>query len=337
MAASKSGISLQTKAAAVMVAIGSDSASEVYKYLKEDDIEVLSLEISKLEQLKSDDMNEIISDFYGLCLTQKVLSEGGLDYAKDILEKAFGSQQAHSYIERITKTLKTKAFEFVRKSDSKSLYNIIQNEHPQTIALVLSYAKPQQASDIIRELPKDKKLEVVERIARLDSASPEYINLVEQMMEKKFDSIEGIDTMEVGGVNYVADIMNNVDRTTEKYIFDELGIKDPVLADEIRKLMFVFEDVVGLDDVSIQRFIREVDTKDIAIALKAANPEVQEVFFANMSSRMKESVQSDIEYLHNVRMKDVEEAQQRIVAMIRKLEDAGELVISRGGKDDVIV
>ncbi len=325
-----------TRAAAVMVALGSDTASEVYKYLKEEDIETLSLEISKLEPLKSDDMNEIMSDFYGLCVTQKVIAEGGIGYARDILEKAFGPQQAYSYIERITKTLKTKAFEFVRKSDSRNLYNIIQNEHPQTIALVLSYANPNQASDIIRELPKEKRIDVVERIARLDSASPEYISLVEQMLEKKFDSLEGMDTMEVGGINYVADIMNNVDRATEKYIFDELALKDPVLTDEIRKLMFVFEDIVALDDMSIQRFIREVDSKDMAVALKASNPEVQEKFFANMSARMKESVQSDIEYLHNVRMKDVEEAQQRIVGIIRKLEEAGELVISKGGKDDII-
>lgn len=330
-------ISSSAKAAAIMVALGADTASSVYKHLKEEDIEILSLEISKLEQLKSDDMNEIISDFYGLCLTQKVISEGGLGYAKDILEKAFGAQQAFSYIERITKSLKTKAFEFVRKADSKSLLNIVQNEHPQTIALILSYAKPQQASDIISELPKEKRIEVVERIARLDRASPEYINLVEQIMEKKFDSIESVDLMEVGGVHYIADIMNTVDRSTEKFIFDELSVRDPALADEIRKLMFVFEDIINLDSMSVQRFIREVDSKDMAVALKAANPEVIEMFYANMSSRMKEAIQSDIEYLHNVRMKDVEEAQQRIVTTIRKLEEAGELVISKGGKEELIV
>ncbi len=334
---SKDTMTSSAKAAAVMVALGTDTASEVYKHLREEDIEILSLEISKLEKMKSDDMSEIISDFYGLCLTQKVISEGGLGYAKDILEKAFGSQQAYSYIERITKSLKRKAFEFVRKSDSKTLFNIIQSEHPQTIALILSYAKPEQASAIISELPKDKRVEVVERIARLDRASPEYINLVEQMMEKKFDSIESVDLMEVGGVHYIADIMNTVDRSTEKFIFDELTQKDPLLADEIRKLMFVFEDILNIDGMSIQRFIREIDTKDIAVALKTATPELQEVFFANMSSRMKETVQGDIEYLQNIRMKDVEEAQQRIVSTIRKLEDAGALVISKGGKEDMIV
>lgn len=324
------------KAAAVMIALGSREAAEVYKHLRDDEIEQLTIEIAKISRLPSEEMKLIVDDFYGLCLAQKVIAEGGLEFARDVLEKAFGTQQAVSYMERVTKSLKTKSFDFIRKADYKSLLNILQNEHPQTIALILSYARAEQASQVISELSPDLRIEVIERIAKLDRASPEMINIVEKILAKKFGSIISVDLMELGGINHVADIMNNVDRGTEKQIFDELGLKDPELADNVRKLMFVFEDIVFLDDMSIQRFLREVDSKDLAVALKGTNAEVSAVIFNNMSKRMQESIASDIEFLHNVRMRDVEAAQQRIVDSIRKLEEEGELVISKGGKDDVI-
>ena len=324
------------KAAAVMIALGSREAAEVYKHLRDDEIEQLTIEIAKISRLPSDEMKLIVDDFYGLCLAQKVIAEGGLEFARDVLEKAFGTQQAVSYMERVTKSLKTKSFDFIRKADYKSLLNILQNEHPQTIALILSYARAEQASQVISELAPDLRIEVIERIAKLDRASPEMISIVEKILAKKFGSIISVDLMELGGINHVADIMNNVDRGTEKQIFDELGLKDPELADNVRKLMFVFEDIVFLDDMSIQRFLREVDSKDLAVALKGTNAEVSAVIFNNMSKRMQESIASDIEFLHNVRMRDVEAAQQRIVDSIRKLEEEGELVISKGGKDDVI-
>ena len=334
---SKMKNSAAERAAAVVIALGAENASKVYKYLHDDEIELLSLEVSKMDRLPPEEMHKAVDDFYGLCLTQKVISEGGLEYAKNILEKAFGQQQALSLMERVTKSLKTKAFDFVRKADYKNLLTILQNEHPQTIALILSYARADQASQIISELPKDRRIDVVERISNLDRASPEIIAIVEHTLEKRFASMVSVDLVEVGGINYMADIMNHVDRGTEKHIFDELNIKDPKLADEIRKLMFVFEHIVYLDSMSIQRFIRSVDSKDLAVALKAANPEVTSAILQNMSQRMQETIQTDIEYLHNVRMRDVEEAQQRIVATIRKLEEEGELVISKGGRDDIIL
>ena len=334
---SRTKLSPPERAAAVVVALGAENASKVYKYLREEEIEQLSFEISKLQKLSSEEMEEIISDFYGLCVTQKVITEGGIEYARDVLEKAFGSQQAQSLMERVAKSLRTKAFDFIRKADYKNLLAMVQNEHPQMIALILSYARSDQASMIISELPKEKRIDVIERIAKLDRASPEVIRIVEKTLEKKFSSIISVDLMELGGVNYVADIMNHVDRSTEKHIFDELGNRDPMLADEIRKLMFVFEDIIYLDSMSIQRFIRAVDSKDLAVALKATTPDVSEVIFQNMSQRMQETIRSDMQYLHNVRMRDVEEAQQRIVAVIRQLEEEGELVISKGGKDDIIV
>jgi len=334
---SKGKSSAAERAAAVVIALGAENASKVYKYLHDDEIELLSLEVSKMDHLPPDEMHKVVEDFYSLCVTQKVISEGGLVYAKNILEKAFGQQQALSLMERVTRSLKTKAFDFVRKADYKNLLTILQNEHPQTIALILSYARADQASQIISELPKDRRIDVVERISNLDRASPEIISIVEHTLEKRFASMVSVDLVEVGGIHYMADIMNHVDRGTEKHIFDELNIKDPRLADEIRKLMFVFEDIVYLDSMSIQRFIRSVDSKDLAVALKAANPEVMSAIMQNMSQRMQETIQTDIEYLHNVRMRDVEEAQQRIVATIRKLEEEGELVISKGGRDDIIL
>ncbi|MDL2293598.1 flagellar motor switch protein FliG [Ruminococcaceae bacterium OttesenSCG-928-D13] len=326
----------KTRAAAVIVSLGAEEAAEVYKYLREEEIEQLSLEVAKMEPIPPDELKDIIDDFYGLCVTQKVISEGGVDYARDVLEKAFGPQQAANLMERVSKSLRTKAFDFIRKADYKNLLSILQGEHPQTIALILSYARADQASMIIGELPVETQIDVVQRIANLDRASPDVISVVESTLEKKFGNIVSVDLMELGGVSYVAEIMNTVDRSTEKKIFDELGVKDPELADNIRKLMFIFEDIVYLDDISIQRFLREVDTKDLAVALKAGNQEVSRVIFQNMSKRSQESVASDIEYLHNVRMKDVEEAQQRIVDAIRRLEEEGELVISKGGKDEVI-
>ncbi len=336
MASTKSRISPKQKAAAVIISMGADNASEVYKYMHEDEIEELTYEIARLYRLEAEELEQILNDFYGLCLTQKVITEGGLDYAKNVLEKAFGSQTANNLLERVTRSLRTKAFEFVRKADYKNLLAIIQNEHPQTIALILSYARSDQASTVISELPKEKRVDVVERIARMDRTSPEIIKNVERILERKFDSVVSVDFTEIGGVKYIADILNQVDRGTEKHIFDELARKDPKLADDIRKRMFVFEDIIGLDNMSIQRFIRELDSKDIVIALKGANSDVAETFFANMSQRMGETIRSDMEYLHNVRIRDVEEAQQRIVSIIRKLEEDGELIISKGGKDDII-
>jgi flagellar motor switch protein FliG len=300
------------KAAAVIVALGAERASEVYKYLTDEEVEQLSLEIAKLDRLSPEDMQATVEDFYGLCITQKVINEGGVLYAKDVLEKAFGQQQATSFMERLSKSLRSKSFEFVRKADAKNIQMILQNEHPQTIALILSYARSDQAAQIIAELPRSIQLDVIKRIAELDRVSPEMIKLVETTLEKRFSSIISSDQVEVGGVSYIAEIMNRVDRATEKYIFDELGEKDAALADEIHKLMFVFEDIANLDSMSVQRFIREVDTKDLAVALKSANENVKQLILQNMSSRMRESVEQDIQFLHNIRMKDVEEAQQKI-------------------------
>ncbi|GAB1477111.1 flagellar motor switch protein FliG [Bacillota bacterium] len=325
------------KAAQIIISLGTDAASGIYKHLQEEDVEKLTYEITRQNSIPPSMADEVVEEFYGLCVAQKVYLEGGVAYAKNVLEKAFGVQQGTALLERVTKTLRTKAFEFVRKTDYKNLMNMIVNEHPQTIALILSYARADQASAIIAELPKDIRVDVVERIAKMDRTSPGTIHQVESILEKKFESLLTVDLLEIGGINYIAEIMNKIDRGTEKYIFDELGRKDPKLTEEIRKRMFIFEDIITLDPMSIQKFLREVDTKDMAIALKGANKDVLAVIFENMSQRMGETIKSEMEYLHNVRVRDVDEAQQKIVAIIRRLEEEGEIVITKGGKDDLIV
>lgn len=325
------------KAAQVVISLGADIASSIYKHLNEDEIEILTYEITRQGSIAPEVSDQVIDEFYGLCVAQKVYVEGGITYAKNVLEKAFGVQQGSALLERVTKTLRTKAFEFIRKADYKNLMNMIINEHPQTIALVLSYARADQASAVISELPKSIRVDVVERIAKMDRTSPEIIKQVETILERKFESVVSVDLLEVGGINYIAEIMNNIDRGTEKYIFDELSKNDAKLSEEIRKRMFVFEDIVILDPMSIQRFLQEIDTKEMAIALKGANKGVSDIIFENMSQRMGDTVKSEMEYLHNVRVRDVEEAQQKIVSVIRRLEDEGEIVTSKGGKDEIIV
>ena len=324
------------KAAIVITSIGADNAANVYKRLSDDDVEKLTFEVSSLPYIEIEKVDEVLNEFYELCLTQKVITEGGIDYARDVLEKAYGAEMAQKLMERVSKSMQSKAFEFVRKSDYKNLLAIIQNEHPQTIALVLSYVNSEQASHVLQELPKEKRVEVVERIAKMESASPDTVKSIESTLERKFAAVVSMDLTEVGGINYVADVLNKVDRGTEKYIFDELSARDPSLVEEIKKKMFVFEDILSLDSMSIQRFIRDVETKDLAVAIKGSNAEVAATLYANMPQRMQESIQQEIEYLHNVRMRDVDEAQQRIVGIIRHLEEEGELVIGKSGEDEII-
>lgn len=328
----------EQKAAAVIVSLGAEKASKIYKHLSESEIEKLTIEVAKLGHLAPQQTEEVLDEFYKTCLTQKVVTDGGMEYARSVLEKAFGEATAQTLLEKLAKSLKTRPFEFVRKSSSKNLFSFLQHERPQTIALVLSYADSDQAATVISELPKEKRIKVVECIARMDSASPDAIKIVEATLKKRFESlIVTTDYTTIGGIDYIADVMNHMDRGNEKYIFDELGKEDEELAEDIRKKMFVFEDIVSMDNRSIQRFIRECDIKDIVYALKGSDDNIKELIFSNVSTRMAESIQSDLEITVNVRLRDVEEAQQRIVAVIRRLEEAGELIIVKSGKDEIIV
>lgn len=327
----------EQKAAAVIVSLGAEKASKIYKYLGEEEVERLTVEVAKLGHLEQEQTEEALDEFYKTCVTQKIVTDGGLEYARSVLEKAYGEATANELLSKVTKYLKNRSFEFIRKTDSKNLYSMLQHERPQTIALILSYTDSDQAAQVIAELPEDKKIPVVECIARMESASPEAIKLVEAQLRKQFDNILTTDFTVIGGVDYIADVMNHMDRSNEKAIFDEMGKDDPELADTIRKKMFVFEDILTMDDRSIQRFIRDCDMKDVVYSLKNATEEMSGLFYRNMSSRMAETIQSDLEVTVNVRLRDIEEAQQRIVNVIRRLEEAGELIINKGGKDDIVI
>ena len=324
------------KAAAVVVSLGADKASLIYQYIDASDLETLTLEVARLGMLDAQQTEDVLSEFYQSCMTQKAVTEGGLEYARTVLEKAFGVATATSLLEKVTKSLKNREFAFLDKADVKSLYSALQNERPQTVALVLSYVDPSKAAGVIEQLPPERQVRVVESIATMESASPTAVKIIEAEMEKKFSSMLTTSNVKVGGIDYVAGIMNNLDRSSEKAIFDRLGVNNAELADEIRKRMFVFEDIVTMDDRSVQRFVRDCDPRDLVLALKSANGDVSNKLFMNMSARMAESIRDDLEITTNVRMKDVEDAQQRIVGIIRDLEEKNEIVILKGGKDDII-
>lgn len=332
----KSGLSGKEKAAILLVSLGMEKASAIYRHLKEDEIEQLTMEIANLRKIEPDVKNKVMEEFYQVCLAQNYISEGGITYAKEVLERALGTQKALDMINKLTSSLQVRPFEFVRKSDPTQVLNFIQNEHPQTIALVMAYLKPQQAASILSMLPADKQTDVASRIAFMRGTSPDIVKEVERVLEKKLSSLTISDFTSTGGVQSLVDILLAVDRSTEKHIMETLELKDSELTEEIRKRMFVFEDIITLDNRSIQRVLRDVDNSVLVLALKGVSEDVSRALYANMSKRMQEMVREDMEFMGPVRLRDVEEAQQKIVNIVRKLEEAGEIVISRGGGDEII-
>ncbi len=324
------------KAAILLIALGPEKSATIFKELKEEEIEELTLVIANIRSVSPSVKEQILNEFYEVCLAQQYIAEGGIAYAKELLEKALGQEKAMDVIGKLTASLQVRPFEFIRKTDASQLLNFIQDEHPQTIALILSYLSPSQAASIVSTIPPNKQADVAKRIAQMDRTSPDVIKEVEKILEKKLASIVNQDYTIIGGVDAIVEILNTVDRGTEKYIMENLEIDEPELAEEIRKKMFVFEDILILDDRAIQRVLRDVENNDLAIALKGANEEVQNVIFNNQSKRLATMIKEDMEFMGPVRMKDVEEAQQKIVNIIRKLEDSGEIVISRGGGDEIV-
>ena len=325
------------KAAVLLIALGPEKSASIFRYLKEDEIEELTLEIANTRSIAPQLKDDIINEFYQVCLAQQYISEGGIGYAKDLLDKALGEERAQQVITKLTASLQVRPFEFVRKTDASQVLNFIQDEHPQTIAMILSYLSPNQASMIIGSLDAEKQADVAKRIAMMDRTSPDVIKEVESVLERKLASLANQDYTIVGGVDAIVSILNTVDRSTEKHIMETLEVEEPELADEIRKKMFVFEDILSLDDRSVQRVLREVDNNELAVALKGSNEEVQNLIFSNLSSRLATMIKEDMDFMGPVRMKDVEEAQQKIVNIIRKLEDSAEIIISRGGGDEIVV
>jgi flagellar motor switch protein FliG len=324
------------KAAIFLVSLGSEISAEIFKHLREDEIETLTFEIARLETVESEQKDGVLGEFQELMMAQEFISSGGIDYARELLEKALGSQKAIDVINRLTSSLQVRPFDFIRRTDPAHLLNFIQTEHPQTIALILAYLEPMKAAYILQKLPHEIQSDIAKRIASMDRTSPETLREVERVLEKKLSTLSNEDFTAAGGVDSIVGILNLVDRTSEKTIIESLEEDSPELAEDIKKKMFVFEDIVLLDDRSIQKVLREVDGQELGKALKGVDNEVQEKIFKNMSKRAATMLREDMEYMGPVRLKDVEEAQQKIVSIIRHLEETGEIIISRGEGDELV-
>jgi flagellar motor switch protein FliG len=325
------------KSAILLMALGPSLSSRILRHFSEADIEKISLEIANTTKVEVDAIEDVLEEFLLLNQAQRYMLDGGLEYAKTLLEQTLGEQKAGEIIKKLKEASQIRPFTFVRKADPKQLTNLIAQEHPQTIALILAYLDPAQASQVLSSLPDEQQSDIARRIALMDRTSPEVLKVVEGVLKERLSSVVQQDFAAAGGIQALVDILNNADRGTEKLILEELEKEDPKLADEIRKRMFIFEDVNSLDNASIQRIIREVDSKDLALALKGASEEVRDRIFRNVSKRAAEMLREDLEFMGPVRLREVEEAQQRIVAVIRRLDETGEIILARGGDDAIVV
>ncbi len=325
------------KTAILLITLGPEHSAKIFKHLKDEEIEDITMQIANTRTVGADMKEQIVEEFYEVCLAQSYIAEGGIGYAKELLNKSVGEDKALQIIDKLTSSLQVRPFEFLRKADTAQLLNYIQDEHNQTIALILSYLNSSQASMLLQELVPEKQADVARRIAKMDRTSPDVIKRVEDVLESKLSSVVSQDFAQVGGVDAIVEILNSVDRGTEKHIMETLDLEDSDLADEIRKKMFVFEDILTLDDRSIQRVLREVENNELGVALKGAGEDVKVAVLRNLSKRLAEMIQEEMDFMGPVRLKDVEEAQQKIVNVIRQLEDAGEIIVSRGGGDDIVV
>ncbi len=335
--ATKKALNGKQKAANFLIFLGPEKSAEIFKHMNDEEIEQLTLEIANVRQVSTEKADEIYREFFEMCIASQYIGQGGISYAKEILERAYGQEKTMEIIGRISASLQVRPFDFMRNTEPSQLLNFIQSEHPQTIALILAYLAPEKASILLSALPPERQSDVAKRIAIMDTTSPEVIKEVERVLERKLSSLGPQEMTVAGGIKSVVEIINRVDRGTEKTIMEAMEVQDPELAEEIKKLMFVFEDIVIIDDRSVQRVLREVESQDLALALKGASNEVAQKIFGNMSQRASDMLKEDIEFMGPVRLRDVEEAQQRIVNIIRRLEDTGEIVVARGGGDEIIV
>lgn len=337
MAAELSTLTGRQKAAILMISLGPEISSEIFKHLTDEEIEQLTLEIANLRRVDAATRSEVLEEFHEMALAREYIARGGIEYARELLEKGLGAEKANEIINRLTASLQVRPFDFARKTDPAQLLNFIQHEHPQTIALILAYLHAEQAGQILSALPPELQVEVARRLATLDRTSPEVLEEIEATLERRLSAFVMQDYTAAGGIDVAVEVLNRVDRATEKTIMDALEEQDPELAEEIKKRMFVFEDIILLSDRDIQQIIREVDTAEWALALKTASEEVSERIFKNMSKRAAEMLKEEMEYLGPVRLRDVENAQQKIVSIIRRLEEAGEIIVVRGGEDELVV
>ncbi|HEY8749936.1 MAG TPA: flagellar motor switch protein FliG [Tepidisphaeraceae bacterium] len=326
------------KAAVLLLSLEQDEAAEILKRLPAEAVEEVSREIASMREVPVSTRAEVFSEFYNLALANSYLAEGGLEYAKSLLRKSLNNDEASRIIKQVTQQVQTTPFSFLQKAESENLLTFIQDEHPQTIALILAHLPSQKASEILVGLPGQKQIEVVKRIANMEQTSPDVIKEVERGLEHRLSDIVSQTFEKAGGVDTVAEILNLADRSTEKGIMEGLEAEDPDLVEQIRRLMFVFEDILLVNDKGIQSVLKEVENEELSLALKTASQELKDKILKNMSERASQLIQEDMQYMGPVRVSDVESAQQKIVDVVRRLEDAGEIIIAgRGGEKEMIV
>lgn len=325
------------KAAILLIGLGKNHAASIYKLLTEEEISMLTLAITTTKQVTQEEKDAVMAEFYQTCVAQKFISEGGLDYARGVLNRALGNEKADEILNKLTDSLQVRPFEFVRKASVTQINHLIANENPQTIALLLCYLEPPKAAQALVQLPDNIQVDVVTRMANMESVAPEFIRETENVLEQRLEQMGTSDQTTVGGLNSVVDVINCVDRGTERNILETLDMTDVDLADDIRKNMFVFEDIIKLSPQAMQRVLKDVDQNDLTIALKGAAEAVKNTILSNLSKRQQEMVLDDLEVLGPLKLKDVEAAQQKIVNVVRMLDDSGEIIVSRGEGDDVIV
>ena len=325
------------KAAILLVSLGAEASAAIFKHLRQEEIDELTLEIAGIGHVPPERKTAVVEEFYEVALAQEYIAEGGLDYANAILEKALGPEHAQEVMARLSGAIQVSPFEFLRQTDATQILNVIANEHPQTVALILAYLPSDTAAQVLSSLPESQQTDVATRIALMDRTAPEVIREIERVLERKLSSVINQDLTSAGGLKSLVDLLNQVDRGTERTIFEALEGEHPALAEEVRRMMFLFEDIVTLDDRSIQQVLREVDTKELAIALKGTRDEVKDTIFRNMSERAATNIREDLEFMGPVRVKQVEEAQQKVVEIIRKLEESGQIVIVRGTEEQLVI
>ncbi len=326
------------KVAALLIVLGPATASEVLKNITDDELlEQVTLDIASLNKVSTEILNGILEEFKAIFQASNYLSAGGMDYAKELLEKAYGGDQAKKILDRLVVLMNSNPFQFFNEADPGQLATSFQNENPQLIALIMAYLKPEHSAQVLNYLPSDVQAHVAMKIADMDTTNPEILSEIEKIVETKFSSVVVQDFSKAGGIESLASILNHTDRATERNVIELLEVQSPQLAEEVRELMFVFEDIVNLEDRAIQRILREVDTKDLAMSLKGTKEDVKEKVFKNMSERAQAMLRDEMEYMGPVRAKEVQEIQSKIVGIIRTLEVAGEIIISRDNNEDELI
>jgi flagellar motor switch protein FliG len=333
----KAALTGEQKAAALLISLGPELAAKIYQHLKEETVEQVTLQIANLRKISPEEKDSVMQEVLNIAAAQEYISQGGVEYAHEILEKALGANKAMEIINRLQGSLQMTPFDYIKRTDPQQLLNFIQSEHPQTIALILAHLTPDHAATILGALPGDVQVDVATRIAVLDRAAPDVVMEIERVLERRISSIFTQEFTAAGGVRSLAEVLNRADRSTEKAIMEKLEESNPELAEEVKRLMFVFDDLINLDNRTIQQVLREVDAKDLALALKGAKEEVKEHLLKNMSTRAKAMIVEDMEVMGPVRLKHAEEAQQKIVNVVRQLEEMGEIVVARGGEEEAMI